>query len=162
MKSLKNTSRKLRLRTALVVPFILQIVAAVGLVGYLSFRSGERAIADLENQLQKEVNNRVNYHLETYLKMPQRVNQINQDMIQIGLLDVNNFSALRQYFWRLLQRFETISYIGFGNEQEKFIGVERLEGGRFSVEVKDESTGVNKLVYLLDKEGNIIDKQIGA
>ena len=47
MKSLKNTSRKLRLRTALVVPFILQIVAAVGLVGYLSFRSGERAINDI-------------------------------------------------------------------------------------------------------------------
>ena len=71
MKSLKNTSRKLRLRTALVVPFILQIVAAVGLVGYLSFRSGHRAINDLANQLQKEVNNRVNHHLETYLKMPQ-------------------------------------------------------------------------------------------
>ena len=90
MKSLKNTSRKLRLRTALVVPFILQIVAAVGLVGYLSFRSGERAINDLANQLQKEVNNRVNHHLETYLKMPQRVNQINHDIIQIGLLDANN------------------------------------------------------------------------
>ncbi|MBD0301113.1 MAG: hypothetical protein ICV85_02730 [Tolypothrix sp. T3-bin4] len=62
---MKNTSRKLRLRTALVVPFILQIVAAVGLVGYLSFRSGERAINDLANQLQKEANNRVNHHLET-------------------------------------------------------------------------------------------------
>ena len=162
MKFLKNTSRKLRLRTTLVVPFILQIVAGVGLVGYLSFRSGERAINDLANQLQKEVKNRVNHHLETYLKTPQRVNQINHDIIEIGLLDANNFSASRQYLWILLQRFETISYIGFGNEQEKFIGVERLEGGRFSVEVKDESTGVNKLVYLLDKQGNLIDKQIGA
>jgi sigma-B regulation protein RsbU (phosphoserine phosphatase) len=162
VKSLKNTSRKLRLRTALVVPFILQIVAAVGLVGYLSFRSGQRAINDLANQLQKEINNRVNHHLEIYLKMPQRLNQINHDIIQIGLLDVNNFSASRQYLWRLLQRFETISYIGFGNEQEKFIGVERLEGGKFSVEIKDESTGVNKLVYLLDKQGNLIDKQIGT
>jgi len=139
VKSLKNTSRKLRLRTALVVPFILQIVAAVGLVGYLSFRSGQRAINDLANQLQKEVNNRVNHHLETYLKMPHRVNQINHDIIQISLLDVNNFSASRQYFWRLLQRFETISYIGFGNGQEKFIGVERLEGGKFSVEVQVHS-----------------------
>jgi hypothetical protein len=57
VKSLKNTSRKLRLPTALLVPFILQIVATVGLVGYLSFRSGQRAINDLANQLQKEVNN---------------------------------------------------------------------------------------------------------
>jgi sigma-B regulation protein RsbU (phosphoserine phosphatase) len=74
-------------------------------------------------------------------------------------LDVNIFSASRQYFSILLQRLNTISDIGFGNEQEKFIGVERLEGGRFSVEVKDESTGVNKLVYLPDKQGNLIDQQ---
>ncbi|MEP6517461.1 hypothetical protein [Microcoleus vaginatus] len=47
MKSLKNTSRKLRLRTALVVPFVLQIVAAVGLVGYLSFHNGQKAVNDL-------------------------------------------------------------------------------------------------------------------
>lgn len=38
---MNNTSRKLRLRTALVVPFVLQIVAAVGLVGYLSFGNGQ-------------------------------------------------------------------------------------------------------------------------
>jgi hypothetical protein len=73
-------------------------------------------------------------------------------------LDVNIFSASRHYFWRIIQQFETISYIWFGNEQEKFIGVERLEGSRFSVEVKDESTGFNKLVYLLDKQGNLIDQ----
>ncbi|MEG4918442.1 MULTISPECIES: hypothetical protein [unclassified Microcoleus] len=41
MKSWKNTSRKFQLRTALVVPFVLQIVAAVGLVGYLSFGNGQ-------------------------------------------------------------------------------------------------------------------------
>lgn len=32
------------LRTVLVVPFVLQIFAAVGLTGYLSFRNGQQAV----------------------------------------------------------------------------------------------------------------------
>ena len=42
------------LRLILVLPFILQIVGAVGLVGYLSFKNGEEAVKDLANQLMVE------------------------------------------------------------------------------------------------------------
>jgi len=47
---MNKSSLKFRLQTALVVPFILQIVAAVGLVGYLSLRNGQQAVTDLANQ----------------------------------------------------------------------------------------------------------------
>ena len=46
--SVTNTVRqKFRFRTTLVVPFVLQIVAAAGLVGYLSFHSSQKAIIPL-------------------------------------------------------------------------------------------------------------------
>jgi len=35
------------LRTVLIVPFVLQILGAVGIVGYLSFRNGQQAVNDL-------------------------------------------------------------------------------------------------------------------
>jgi PAS domain S-box-containing protein len=158
---INKTPRKFQLRTALVVPFVLQTVAAVGLVGYLSFQSGQRSINNLVTQLLDTVNNRVNQHLETYLTIPHQVNQINNDNIQLGLLDIKNFPVTRQYFWNLIQRFPTTGFIAFGNEQQEFIGVERLESRKFSAEIKDKSTGVNKLVYLFDQQGNLINKQIG-
>ncbi|NEO86527.1 MAG: hypothetical protein F6J87_20055 [Spirulina sp. SIO3F2] len=36
----------LSLRLVLIVPFILQIMGAVSLVGYLSFRTGQKATSD--------------------------------------------------------------------------------------------------------------------
>ena len=36
--------RQIPLRLVLVLPFVLQIVGAVGLVGYLSYRSGQQAV----------------------------------------------------------------------------------------------------------------------
>jgi len=51
----KKETLKLSLKNLLIVPFVLQIFAAVGLTGYLSFRNGQKAINDLENQLSNEV-----------------------------------------------------------------------------------------------------------
>ncbi len=46
--------QRFRLRTTLVVPFVLQLIVAVGLVGYLSFRSSQRAVDTLATQLRNE------------------------------------------------------------------------------------------------------------
>ncbi len=152
--------RDLSLRTVLIVPFVVQIAAAVGLVGYLSFRSGQNAINDLVNQLENQAVDRVNQHLDTYLASPHQALQIANDSIQLGLLDINNFPITRQYFWKLLQRFETISSIGFGNEQERFTDVTRIDSNKFYMGVKDESTGKDQIEYLADQQGNLTDKQI--
>ncbi len=38
---------KMPLRYVLILPFILQICGAVGLVGYLSYQNGEKAVREL-------------------------------------------------------------------------------------------------------------------
>ncbi len=49
---------KLPLRTVLIVPFVWLTVSAVGLVGYLSFKSSQEAIEDLAHQLIEQVGER--------------------------------------------------------------------------------------------------------
>lgn len=66
----KKTLPKLSLQTLLIVPFVLQIFAAVGLTGYLSFRNGQKVINDLANRLSSEVSDRIDQHLDTYLATP--------------------------------------------------------------------------------------------
>ncbi|XQQ06696.1 MAG: hypothetical protein EDM05_57480 [Leptolyngbya sp. IPPAS B-1204] len=76
--------RKVPLRLILVLPFVLQIFAAVGLVGYLSFRNGQRAVKDLAAELHREIASRTQQHLETYLATPHLVNQISVDAVREG------------------------------------------------------------------------------
>ncbi|MEG4839739.1 ATP-binding protein [Microcoleus sp. B9-D4] len=49
---------KLPLRMVLIVPFVLQTVSAVGLVGYLSFKSGQESVEDVAHQLIEQVGER--------------------------------------------------------------------------------------------------------
>ncbi|MEG4443386.1 ATP-binding protein [Microcoleus sp. AT9_B5] len=49
---------KLPLQTVLIVPFVLQTVSAVGLVSFLSFKSGQEAVEDVAHQLIQQVGER--------------------------------------------------------------------------------------------------------
>ena len=154
--------KKTPLRIVLLAPFILQIFAAVGLTGWISLRNGQKAVKDLAFQLQAEVSDQIDQHLETYLAVPHVVNQINADAIHLGLLDVDDFSLLERHFWRQLQLFESVSYITFGSQQGEFIGAERLGKGVFTFEVKDETTGKDKYAYAADHQGNRTAEQVGV
>ncbi|MEC4985888.1 MAG: SpoIIE family protein phosphatase [Oscillatoria sp. PMC 1068.18] len=121
-------SRKVPLRTTLVIPFVLQIVAAVGLVGYLSLRSAEKAVNNLANQLHAEVTNRVEERLRNYLAVPHIINHANADALALGQLNFNDISGLELHFWKQIQLYPNTSYIYVGTESEIFSGAEQVPG----------------------------------
>jgi hypothetical protein len=99
-------TKALRLQLILIVPFVLQIFGAVGLVGYLSFKNGQKAVNDLADQLMDRTSISVNQHLNAYLSIPHQVIQINADAIRMGLLDVRDRQTLAKYFWHQMQAYD--------------------------------------------------------
>ncbi|HEY9866379.1 MAG TPA: hypothetical protein V6D21_19565, partial [Candidatus Obscuribacterales bacterium] len=72
---------KLSLRFILIVPFVLQVFAAVSLTGYLSLKNGQKAVNNLATQLQNEVSSRIYQHLNNYLAIAPQLNQVNAHAI---------------------------------------------------------------------------------
>ncbi len=139
-----------------MVPFVLQIGGAVGLVGYLSFKNGQQAIADLANQLMQQASERVDQHLDSYLVIPQQINQINVDAINLGLLNLQDFAVVGQYFWKQMKVFD-VGYINYANEVGEFIGVERLDDGTLLInETRQPDTDL-LYIYGTDEQGNRTD-----
>ena len=112
---------KVSLQTILILPFVLQIFTAVGLVGYFSWRNGQKAVANLASHLIGEISLRIDEHLNNYLSVPKQVNQINLQAIQVGLLDLNNFDSLGKYFWNQLKVYG-FTYINYGTQEGEYIG----------------------------------------
>lgn len=148
-----KVSGKVPLRTVLIVPFVLQIVGAVGLVGYLSFMNGQKAVNDLATRLRSEISDRIDQHLDTYFATPHQINQINSDAIELGLLNLNNFQTTGRYFWKQMQVFE-VGYISYGNINGQFIGVERLENGSLLLNEVSQSNPGKLYIYETDNQGN--------
>ncbi|MBD3885208.1 response regulator [Phormidium tenue FACHB-886] len=150
--SISKLSNRASLRTILIIPFALQISAAVGLVGYLSFRNGQQAVQDLAGQLQKEAGNRIVAHLESYLNIPHQLNFTNVDAIATGNLQLSDSIRTGRYFWRQLNVFG-VRYINFGGVNGDFIGAGLYPDG-YNIEIINQSTKGALHTYETDDEGN--------
>ena len=149
-------TRQIPLRVVLIVPFVLQIVGAVGLVGYLSYRSGQEAVADIANALMSEIGDRIEQNLNSYLNAPEQVAQTNASLIRQGILDYQNLAALQTHFAQQLQIFPSVSMVKISNEKKDYISVSRdLSSDQLIVRIVNASEGNNYYRYRADITGQI-------
>ncbi len=150
---------RMTLRKVLILPFVLQIVGTVGLVGYLSFLNGQRTVNQLANRLMEKSGALVEQHLDSYLAVPHQINQVNLDAIELGLLDLQNFEQMGQVFFRQMQVFN-VGYVNFANPKGEFIGVERLANGQFLINETRRSDLKQLSIYQTDPKGNRLKPRV--
>ncbi|MDY7013088.1 MAG: cache domain-containing protein, partial [Cyanobacteriota bacterium] len=145
--------RSLPLHWVLIVPFALQVFGAVSLVGYLSFKSGQKAVNQLAEQLMHETSNVVDRHLQSYLSVPQKLSQINADAIARGVLNVRDRETVGQHFWDQMQAYD-LTYIGIGLTTGEGVGVGRYDGKTIVIDDWTANPPNNIVTYATDDRGN--------
>jgi len=144
---------KAPLQTVLVVPFLVQIVGTVGVVGWLSFQNGQRAVNDVAAQLRGEISDRIKDRMENYMSIPHIVNHLNVQGIKLGQLNLEDKQKLELHFLEQIQYFDTISIIYVATENGEHSGAIRTKD-RILISAADQSTG-NKLArYTGDSQGS--------
>ncbi|MDZ8050919.1 MAG: ATP-binding protein [Aulosira sp. ZfuVER01] len=142
------------LRSALIVPIVLQCCGLVGLVSYLALHNGQKAVTEMATQLASEICDRIEQHLDQYLTTPQQINQVNWDVMQLGLFNLPDLETTRHYLWKQMQ-VSDIGYSKFANPKGEFIGIERLNDGTLLIKEVLQKNGIGKLyVYTTDRQGN--------
>lgn len=153
--TISKTSKKLPLYLVLVVPFLLQIFAAVGLTGWLSFRNGQKAVNQLVDQLIDKNSRLVEQHLDEFLTTPQQVLKTNLDAIALGQLSLQDHRKSGHFFWKQATTFDDISYIGYALATGEFAGAgEFLKNQGVTIDEISASTRGKNLTYATDREGN--------
>jgi hypothetical protein len=135
----KKTQR-ISLKLLLIIPFVLQIVGAVGLVGYLSYRSGQKAVENISESLMKEVGDRIHENLKNYFRKPTEVLQSNANAIKLDMIPWQDFPSLEQYFRQQLQAFDGIGSLGIINEQKELFILQKNDENSQTISIRDQST----------------------
>ncbi len=158
MRSNRRTPRTplgISLPVILVVPFVLQIFAAAGLVGYLSVNNGQHAIDDLAQKLEQETANRIDQHLDHFLATPHQINELNRDAIERGLINLKDIKASGRYFWKQSQVFPQISYMGYSLPDQTGSGAGRWLQGQGIVTTLHPKNQSQDYTYATDAQGNL-------
>jgi len=144
----QSGARQLPLRLVLVVSFVLQITAAVGLTTALSWRNGQKAVDDLASQLSEEAANRIREHLQTYLL--QRDSRSNLFYGDVALSDAQ---TIARHFWHQIRASDGITSIYLGYPDGTFVGIQERNNGQTVLWEVTPETQPQRLTYRLNEAG---------
>ena len=149
--------RCLPLRSVLIVPFVLQIFAAVGLTGYLSLRNGKESVNNVSSQLRQEMSSRINLQVSTYLEKPYIVGQTIAIAAEENQLDLTDITKLERTFWRLVDQ-DTVKFVQIALEDGSSIGVEesidpKINDRYLMVNVGDKANLPRRETYKFNDRG---------
>jgi PAS domain S-box-containing protein len=148
-----KTPRSVPLRTVLIVPFVLQIFAAVGIVGYLSFRNGQQAVNEVATQLRQEISDRISERVQAYMTFPHQLNQFKANAFELGDLNLQDTPRIQRHFWKQLQTFDTVSVTYIATPGGDFIAARRTNEGNFLLQERSELTEGNMNYYAANNQG---------
>ncbi|MEH2143783.1 ATP-binding protein [Nostoc sp.] len=137
----------------LVALFLLQILLAVGLTAYLSINNGQKAVNEVASELRRQVANRVEQNLQTYLSTPRQILSSNQNVIDIGLLKMENLATWESYLIKQLEIFPDAIALTASNEQQEHLAIQKLNDRQFLLRLADKSTGYDLYTYIIDRQG---------
>ncbi|MBE9221977.1 PAS domain S-box protein [Cyanobacterium stanieri LEGE 03274] len=146
------------LRWVLIVPFVVQIVTTVGVISYLSYRTGQNTVESLADRLLQETSDRTLEHLDNYLGKAEQVNGINVRAFQTGIINLeNDQNNLHKYFYSKIREFN-LGYINFADLEGNYIGVGYGHHQQTNLEVAiiDKENPDQKIYYHVDNQGNLI------
>jgi signal transduction histidine kinase/FixJ family two-component response regulator len=150
----RRTQKKPPLRFILVVPFVLQIFAAVGLTGYLSLRNGQQAVNELAVQLTEEIDNRIDQDLKAFIKHPPQINQLNASALKLKQINSRDLPKLAQHFWEQMQVFDETTQISMGNQAREFIAIDRRDDGSLTIIEASQSNNYAFSRYAASPDGS--------
>lgn len=139
-----------------VLPGLLAalIIVAVGLTGWLAFRSGQQAVEDLATELSQEVTIRIEDHVLNFLEIPHLFHEINLAAVNAGNLSLENYPQLARTFYNQVYVSESVPYLYMGTETGDFLGVDSNFGGDPVFKLRDAQSAPDRVTYDLDEEGN--------
>ncbi|HEY9610653.1 MAG TPA: adenylate/guanylate cyclase domain-containing protein [Allocoleopsis sp.] len=153
LKRLVRIPQKMQLRLLLVLPFVLQIFLAVGVISYLSVRNGQQAVNAVASELSREISDRIQLRLQTDLEIPQQVNQINADAIDLGLEKLTDLPTLDRFLWRQIKKFDTLTSIHISTPNQGYMGIFRREDGSITIDMTHKTTE-RQQNWATDSQGN--------
>ncbi|MFB2937664.1 ATP-binding protein [Aerosakkonemataceae cyanobacterium BLCC-F154] len=151
---MSKAGKKVSLRTVLIIPFLLQILGAVGIVGYLSFRNGQQAVNNLASQLMSEIGDRVKQNLQVYVRTPHLMNKSKLSMIQMGYLNMENMDAWEKFLWHQVQLYPYINFTAVANTKGEYRSGERMSNGDLMLNVAGTAVNNNFISYHTNAKGD--------
>ncbi|EDP58836.1 EAL domain-containing protein [Vibrio sp. AND4] len=149
---MSKATTQITLRTAVLIPFVMIFLLAIGVIVYVQKQSYEEAATDISDKLLSVLTESVHDHLNDYLRKPfTTVNALGHNISYHALAHPNDTKDIQAYllsaFKDLYHSIPQLDVIAFGSESGDFTGFRREANDSYTLMVQDHRTDSNLVIY---------------
>ena len=123
-----NLWKRKPLMIIFTLPFLIEIVIIVGLVGFLSYKNGREAVNNIASQLRERITLEIGQYIETQLSSPIVIQKLNADAIERGELSLESQYPNRKtyhYLSQMIKNFEGVSRMSLAYQNNQYLEILR-------------------------------------
>lgn len=149
----KQKFKKVSIRSLITFPYIIQVTAAVWLIGYFSVQSQQRNASEFSNVLRDNAITYLKQEIAEYLRPTIQIVKLNVDAQKGRPLDTQNPPEVIRQFKTLINVFPSVREVFLGDKTGNYLGVVRQIDDSLLVKVTENFPRRNW--YSLDPLGNL-------
>jgi len=123
--------RGIPIRILLLLLTLAPLAVVVTVFGVLTFRTGRESVHYLTGRVAMEGAERIELHVEEFLRSTQLINTLNARDVRQGHLDPSDQQQMEDHFRRQIPIFPQVSSIYFGNTAGGLVGAGIEDGTRY-------------------------------
>ncbi|EEZ89948.1 conserved hypothetical protein [Vibrio harveyi 1DA3] len=149
---MSNATTQITLRTAVLIPFVMIFLLAIGVIVYVQKQSYEEVVTDISDKQLSVLTESVHDHLNDYLRKPfTAVNALGHNVSYHNLYHPKDTKDVQAYllsaFKDLYHSMPQLDVIAFGSETGDFTGFRRESADAYTLMVQDHRTDGNLVIY---------------
>jgi C4-dicarboxylate-specific signal transduction histidine kinase len=145
--------RRSSLPVVLTLPLLLPL-AALGVVGYFAFRTGQESTNVLATELMGEVGHRVQDNLREYVSVPHQINRNKATNYRLGYLKTDDLNSWEKFLIQQVQAYPYINFTSIGNESGSYRTGEKLSNGLLRINQSGKESNFTFQSFNATKEGD--------
>lgn len=135
------------------ISFIILMVSTLLTIGYIIFsnwkESSENIILKMENASSRDIQKKI----EELIYLPYSMNAMNHNVIENGIVDMNNKAERDVFFTSIMESSnENIYSISYGLENGDYYGARRTENGNIQLYRSNAETNGHSLYYSITED----------
>jgi sigma-B regulation protein RsbU (phosphoserine phosphatase) len=152
----RRTISKIPMRISLPLLFTAPVIGVVIVLSAIAFLAAQSTVNDLMEQNLGQIQDRIEERLDDLLKVPDRVQQINANLLREGWLDLQNLRSWRKTLFEQIQTFSELSSITWGGADGSSVGMARVPGKiGYQFTIKDNETADKRYEFVCDANGQM-------
>lgn len=113
MKKTEINRPNISIRMMIMVSFIILMLTTVGLIGYMVFSNWLSSAYETITEMAEDMNIEIYHQIDSYIHVPEYINEINQGLIENGIVNINNQTEREMFFVGVLKSHNSEAVYSF-------------------------------------------------